>query len=67
MEYLQIIYWPFRKDYNGSIYLEDVEKLKMDGFDLVTTVLAIAIPIALFVWFIIGFEMSVNPWGNTGK
>ena len=55
------------EDYNGSIYFKDVEKLKMDGFDIVTTVLAIAIPVGLIVWFIIDFEMSVNPWGNTGK
>ncbi len=37
------------EDYNGSIYFEEIEKLKMDGFDIVTTILVIAIPIALIV------------------
>jgi hypothetical protein len=37
------------EDYNGSIYFEEVEKLKMDGFDIVTTILVIAIPVALIV------------------
>jgi hypothetical protein len=35
------------KNYEGSIYFEDIKKLKMDGFDLVTTILVIAIPVAL--------------------
>ena len=44
------------EDYNGSIYFEDIEKLKMDGFDIVTTILVIAIPIALIVLLQGSFE-----------
>ena len=51
------------EDYNGSIYFKDVEKLKMDGFDIVTTVLAIAIPIGLIVYGITNIVASI-PFGN---
>ena len=44
------------EDYNGSIYFEEIEKLKMDGFDIVTTILVIAIPIALIVLLQGSFE-----------
>ena len=37
------------KEYKGSINFEDVEKLGMDGFDVVATILAIAIPVAVIV------------------
>ena len=37
------------EDYEGSVYWKEIKKLKMDGFDLVTTVLVIAIPVALIV------------------
>lgn len=37
------------KDYEGSINFEDVEKLRMDKFDVVTTILVIAIPVVIIV------------------
>lgn len=37
------------KDYEGSINFEDVEKLGMDEFDVVSTILVVAIPVVIIV------------------
>jgi hypothetical protein len=37
------------EDYEGSIYFQDIEKLKMKGFDVTTTILAVAIPLVLII------------------
>jgi len=52
------------EDYNGSIYLEDVEKLKMNQFDIVTTIVSIVIPTGLIVWGIANFAANFGPFQN---
>ncbi|MBE0571503.1 MAG: hypothetical protein IH618_08165 [Ignavibacteriaceae bacterium] len=37
------------KDYEGSIKFEDVAKLKMEKFDVVSTILVVAIPVVIIV------------------
>lgn len=48
------------QDYEGSIKIEDVEKLGMDKLDVVTTILAIAIPVAIIAIAAANFK----PLGN---
>ncbi len=47
-------------DYEGSIKFEDVEKLRMDKLDVVSTILVIAIPVVVIIIAAANF----NPLGN---
>lgn len=48
------------KDYEGSINFEDVEELGMEKFDVVTTILVIAIPVVIIAIAAANF----SPLGN---
>ena len=48
------------QDYEGSISFEDVEKLRVDKFDMVTTILVVAVPVAIIVIAAANFK----PLGN---
>lgn len=48
------------KDYEGSINFEDVEKLRMEKFDVVTTILVVAIPVVIIAIAAANF----SPLGN---
>jgi hypothetical protein len=37
------------ENYEGGIKFEDIEKLRMEGFDVVTTILAIGIPVVVII------------------
>jgi len=48
------------KDYEGSIKFEDVAKLKMEKFDVVSTILVVAIPVVIIVIAAANFSLLGN-------
>ncbi|MCW8809746.1 MAG: hypothetical protein OQK64_02185, partial [Ignavibacteriaceae bacterium] len=56
----------YYKDFEGSIYLGDVESLKFDSFDVISTVVVVAVTAGFIALVISGFSISFAGWGEKG-
>ena len=55
------------KDFTGSIYLPDIEKIKFDEFDAAVTILGVAVIVGLIVLIVANIKPSFEGFGGSGS
>lgn len=55
------------KEYEGSIHFEDVEKLGMEGFDAMATIIAVAVTLGIIALIISSIDVSMKGFGGSGS
>jgi len=55
------------KDFTGSIYLPDIEKIKFDEFDTAVTILSVTVVVGLIVLLVANIKPSLKDFGGSGS
>jgi len=55
------------KDFTGSIYYPEIEKLKFDEFDVTVTILSITVVAGLIVLMVANIKPSLDGFGGSGS
>ena len=55
------------KDFTGSIYTQDIEKLKFDEFDVPITILSVTVVVGLIALIVSNIKPSLSGFGGSGN
>jgi len=54
----------YYKDFEGSIYLEDIKSFQFDSFDIISTIIVVAVSVGFIALGLSNVDIGKSPWSN---